>query len=40
MIKIDKQDLIDVIDIKNIGVTKMVSQICHTFYKQKSCKKM
>ena len=33
MIKIGKQDLIDIIDIKN-------TRLSHTFYQQKFCKKM
>ena len=33
MIKIGKQDLTDIIDIKN-------TRLSHTFYQQKFCKKM
>ena len=40
MIKIDKQDLIDITDIKNTRLSgKNGVQIRHTFYQQKFCKK-
>ena len=41
MIKIDKQDLIDIIDIKKYRIkSQKWCHKCHTFYQQKFCNKM